>query len=166
MHPDNPIRDVRPEDVEIVDGQVGIPAADGTMQAGAEPASRDDLERRIDELEHQSETDRETIRDLAYQADADQETLHGLQLQVDVDHALIERLEAEGVIDRAAIANLQTALVTARRIGAAMGVPMASRKVTDDQAFDLLVRASQNKHRKLREIAEDVVVLTGTLPKL
>lgn len=115
-----------------------------------EPNDRAHLQRRVDDAEHQGETDRETISDLEHQSE--------------VDRALIAQLAAEGVIDRAKIANLETALVSARRIGAAMGVLMASQKVTDEEAFDLLRRASQNNQRKLRDVAEDVM-LTGTLPK-
>lgn len=55
------------------------------------------------------------------------------------------------------IDNLGKALVTSRRIGAAIGVLMAMRKITYDQAFDLLKIASQHTHRKLAHIAEDVL---------
>jgi hypothetical protein len=60
-------------------------------------------------------------------------------------------------------ANLQLALTSNRRIGTAIGILMAHRRITDSAAFELLREASQRGHRKLREIAEDVV-LTGTLP--
>jgi AmiR/NasT family two-component response regulator len=43
-----------------------------------------------------------------------------------------------------------------------MGILMASMKLTEDAAFDLLRVTSQHTHRKLREIAESVV-LTGTV---
>ncbi|MFL6163734.1 MAG: ANTAR domain-containing protein [Jatrophihabitantaceae bacterium] len=61
--------------------------------------------------------------------------------------------------------NLHTALDSSRRIGAAIGVLMAIHKVTEDQAFDLLRTASQLLHRKLRDIASEVVE-TGALPDL
>jgi AmiR/NasT family two-component response regulator len=80
-----------------------------------------------------------------------------------VDHALITELVAQGEADRQEIANLKRALETSRQIGAAIGVIMASHKVTDVQAFDLLAKESQTTNRKLRDIAADVV-LTGTLP--
>jgi hypothetical protein len=60
------------------------------------------------------------------------------------------------------IANLETALTTARRISMAVGILMATYKVTDEAAFDLLVYASQQSHRKLRDIAEQVLQ-TGSL---
>jgi signal transduction histidine kinase/DNA-binding response OmpR family regulator/PAS domain-containing protein len=62
-------------------------------------------------------------------------------------------------------ANLERALASNRHIGAAMGVLMASLKLTDEQAFDLLRKTSQNRHRKLRDIAEEVI-LTGEIPSL
>ena len=59
-------------------------------------------------------------------------------------------------------ANLTKALTSNRRIGMAMGVLMASHKVTEDDAFTLLRLASQNTNRKLVDIAQDVID-TGTL---
>jgi hypothetical protein len=59
--------------------------------------------------------------------------------------------------------NLATALETSRQIGAAMGVLMATRKITDRQAFELLRATSQQLHRKLRDIAVEVTE-TGVLP--
>jgi AmiR/NasT family two-component response regulator len=64
----------------------------------------------------------------------------------------------------AATANLQIALESNRRIGTAVGILMAHRRIRDSAAFELLRVASQRAHRKLREIAEDVV-LTGALPE-
>jgi len=42
---------------------------------------------------------------------------------------------------------------------------MAHRKITHEHAFDLLRSASQNLHRKLRDVAAEVME-TGTLPDL
>jgi GAF domain-containing protein len=64
--------------------------------------------------------------------------------------------------ERARTSNLQTALESSRHIGAAIGVLMATLKVTEEQAFDLLRHTSQTTHRKLRDVAERVVE-TGTL---
>lgn len=60
-------------------------------------------------------------------------------------------------------ANLQVALGSSRRIGAAIGVLMAHHRVTEDAAFAMLRQSSQRLHRKLRDVALDVVE-TGTLP--
>ncbi|MDQ1739324.1 MAG: hypothetical protein QOE53_976, partial [Pseudonocardiales bacterium] len=62
-------------------------------------------------------------------------------------------------------ANLERALSSNRQIGTAMGILMARLKLTDGQAFDLLRKVSQNKHRKLRDIAEEVA-MTGEIPQL
>jgi AmiR/NasT family two-component response regulator len=97
-------------------------------------SSKADLVARVEVLEHQSAVDRE----------------------------LVAHLEADGLIDRGRIAHLEEALVTCRRIGAAMGILMASRKITDVEAFGLLRVASQDANRKLRNIADDVL-LTGEL---
>jgi hypothetical protein len=59
--------------------------------------------------------------------------------------------------------HLARALETNREIGVAMGIMMASGKLTARQAFDQLSAASQNLNRKLRDIAADVA-LTGELP--
>ena len=60
------------------------------------------------------------------------------------------------------VQNLKVALNTNRNIGMAVGVLMATHKLTSEQAFDLLRIASQNTNRKLADVALDVVE-TGTL---
>ena len=110
--------------------------------------TRADMQEKIDELQ-----DRHF---------ADQELIGKLEEQQQVDQDLIAHLEAEGVLDQVKIANLETALITARRIGAAMGILMARQHVTDQRAFQLLRDVSQATHRKLRDVAEDVI-LTGIL---
>ena len=59
--------------------------------------------------------------------------------------------------------HLERALASGRRIGAAIGILMVSLRLTEPQAFDALRVASQHTHRKLRDVAEDVL-LTGELP--
>jgi DNA-binding response OmpR family regulator len=54
--------------------------------------------------------------------------------------------------------HLQTALGTNRTIGMAVGVLMSSRRVSSDRAFDLLRIHSNNTNRKLRDVAEEVVL--------
>ena len=61
------------------------------------------------------------------------------------------------------IENLEIALRTSRRIGVAIGVLMGQHGWTEDEAFAALRSASQRRHRKLRDIAEEVA-LTGDLP--
>lgn len=87
--------------------------------------------------------------------------------QVVVDHAVAEvhraRMAEQLRIDRARAANLEIALKSNRDIGMATGILMARHVVTAEDAFRLLVRVSQLTHRKLRDIATEVI-LTGTLP--
>jgi signal transduction histidine kinase/DNA-binding response OmpR family regulator len=61
-------------------------------------------------------------------------------------------------------ANLEVALGSNRQIGAAIGILMQRHKITERQGLDLLRRSSQAANRKLRDIA-DTVVLTGELPE-
>jgi GAF domain-containing protein len=59
--------------------------------------------------------------------------------------------------------NLQAALDTRAAIEQAKGILMERYKMTPDHAFRLLAVASMNANRKLRHVAEDLV-LTGELP--
>jgi len=59
--------------------------------------------------------------------------------------------------------NLVKALGSNREIGMAMGVLMAKRHVTRDEAFAMLRHTSQDTNRKVAEVAADVVD-TGELP--
>ncbi len=61
------------------------------------------------------------------------------------------------------VRNLQTALTSNRRIGMAIGIVMNECRLQDEQAFQMLRAASQHTHRKLRDVAEEVI-LTGALP--
>jgi AmiR/NasT family two-component response regulator len=60
------------------------------------------------------------------------------------------------------IANLEIALKSSRRIGMAIGVLMAQHKIREGEAFEILRVGSQLQHRKLRDLAEDVI-LAGVL---
>ena len=59
--------------------------------------------------------------------------------------------------------NLQAALETRGVIDQAKGVLIERHKLTPDQAFQLLAQASMRTNRKLRDIADELV-LTGELP--
>jgi hypothetical protein len=87
----------------------------------------------------------------------------------DIDLATVIAAHASSLVALSAsedrVANLETALESNREIGAAIGVLMAHHKVTHDEAFALLRSASQRMHRKLRDVASEVVE-TGTLPEL
>src|SRR3954447_13173844 len=92
-----------------------------------------------------------------------QDQIEDLTERSRVDRELIEQLRTEGDLERDKIENLETALVTCRRIGAAMGILMERQRFTEDQAFDALRAVSQTTHRKLRDVA-DHLLLKGALP--
>jgi hypothetical protein len=62
------------------------------------------------------------------------------------------------------VGHLQTALHSSRQIGTAIGILMARRLLTAEQAFAQLVTASQHLNRKLRDVAAEVEQ-TGALPE-
>jgi hypothetical protein len=68
----------------------------------------------------------------------------------------------EGREYRRRAGNLAVALESSRHIGVAIGILMARELLTADQAFERLRVASQRRHRKLREVAEEVA-RTGEL---
>lgn len=61
------------------------------------------------------------------------------------------------------VADLQQALQTRDLIGQAKGILMERERITADQAFDVLRRASQHLNEKLRDVAQDIID-TGDIP--
>lgn len=61
------------------------------------------------------------------------------------------------------VGNLTAALETSRQIGIAVGIVMASHRVTSEEAFALLRRSSMDLNRKLHDVAQEVE-LTGWVP--
>ncbi len=76
--------------------------------------------------------------------------------------AELEQLRREVAAAEHKIANLEVALASSREIGAAIGIVMNQRRISNAAAFDLLRQASQRQHRKIREVAADVLY-TGAL---
>jgi hypothetical protein len=70
-----------------------------------------------------------------------QSQVDALERQHTIDLGVIADLQAEGVVDRGMIANLEIALGGARRIGAAIGILMVTRKISDEQAYELMPAA-------------------------
>ena len=62
-----------------------------------------------------------------------------------------------GVLARERVANTERALQSSRQIGMAVGVLMSSRRLTSDQAFDVLRIASQRTNRRVSQIADQVI---------
>lgn len=78
--------------------------------------------------------------------------LLGEQASILVDRALV--LAGANQLNE----QLRQALATREVIGEAKGILMQSQNCTRDQAFDILRRASQRENRKLRELAEELVL--------
>jgi GAF domain-containing protein len=60
-------------------------------------------------------------------------------------------------------ANMRAAMVTRGAIEQAKGILMERHRITADQAFNLLSKASQHTGLKLRDVAQELV-LTGVIP--
>jgi signal transduction histidine kinase/CheY-like chemotaxis protein len=79
-------------------------------------------------------------------------------------HAEAHRRRREALAEAGGRADhLEVALRSSRRIGAAIGIIMERARIPEDEAFALLRKASQDGNRKLRDVAEQIV-LTGTVP--
>ena len=104
-----------------------------------------------------------------------QEQIDCLREQVTINRADIDDLQADGLLERTLLEALQQhsasqtelneqlrrALLTSRTIGVAIGIVMAKQSVTQEAAFDMLRKLSNDTNRKLRDVAEHVVA-TGT----
>jgi AmiR/NasT family two-component response regulator len=70
---------------------------------------------------------------------------------------MIADLQRDGVLSQAHADQMDEALKSSRTIGAAIGMIMASRGLTEIEAFEVLRTASQRSNRKLRELAAELV---------
>lgn len=120
-------------------------------RADASDARADASDARADASEELSRGDRDRIDDL--------------EARADVDSKILAELQAEGVLNRDRADQLDVALRSSRKIGAAIGIIMADRLVSEEQAFAILVKASQNTNLKLRHVADEVV-RTGDVDEL
>lgn len=78
-----------------------------------------------------------------------------------------ELLAAHAAVALSSAQNAETlrgAIRTRERIGEATGILMERYKLTNEQAFSLLAKASQNLNTKLRDLAEEIV-RTGDFPR-
>ena len=80
-----------------------------------------------------------------------------------LDHALLDVLREQGELQVTMNDNLRNALKSSRRIGAAVGIVMSQRLLTEEAAFEHLRTLSQNSNVKLRDLA-DRIVETGVVP--
>ena len=115
-----------------------------------------ELQAQIDDLLHQITLNRSAIDALKVRADAS-------EAQALIDRDMIAELQRDGVLSQAHAAEMDVALKSSRTIGAAIGLIMGSRNLSEKEAFEVLRTASQNSNRKLRELAADLVAAAGSV---
>jgi hypothetical protein len=113
---------------------------------GESSENRAGLQARIDELVARAALDRAEIVRLRASGAADQ--------------VVIDELRADGIVRHAEMEGLETALRSAREIGAAVGIVMERYGLDNAAAFAYLTRLSQADNRKLRDIAAELVAAT------
>jgi hypothetical protein len=124
-------------------------------RVAANRADLDALQARIDAANHRADAsearaDASQVRANASQVRASQagDRIDKLEARADVDGRMIAELQVDGVLSSEHAAHMEEALRSSRKIGAAIGVVMAGRKVSEEVAFEALVRASNNTNRK------------------
>jgi hypothetical protein len=156
------------DDDTDVQGQIAelYSRLDATEQQASESESRaDKAELRADDSATRADAaeTRRNVEDV--RARDDRRRLTDLEGRVDAHDEMIAELQAEGLITSEQVVHLEAALETARVIGAAVGVIMTLHRISQVEAFRILKKASMDGNRKLRLVAEEVV-LTGHAPGL
>ncbi len=126
-----------------------------------ERASRDDLQAQIDALVQRVTANRSDIEALMSRADDADARADRIEANSQFDRDLIAELQHDGLLSQEHAAQMEEALKSSRIIGAAIGVVMASRGVSDAEAFAILKKASNDSNRKLRELAADLMASTS-----
>lgn len=90
-------------------------------------------------------------------AEDDRRRIADIEGRLNIHEEVIAELQRDGLVDHDQVVHLQEALRTSRMIGAAIGMVMATRKVSEVEAFARLNGASQNSNRKIRVVANEVV---------
>ena len=139
MNDQHPERDLESQQLEELSAEVAANRSD-----------IDALQARADQANHRAGASED-------RADEDRRRIDDLEAHVDVDREMIAELQADGLVSAKQAAHLEEALRSSRRIGAAMGIIMANRKVSEALAFEILSKASQHANRKLRVLADEVV---------
>lgn len=142
----------------------GRPRGDILGDMATDPGPSADLQSQINDLVRQVTTNRASIDALVRRADASEvradaaETrADALEARAQVDRDMIADLQRDGVLTQQHAAQMDEALKSSRTIGAAIGIIMASRRLGEAEAFEVLRAVSQNSNRKLRDLAADLV---------
>lgn len=83
--------------------------------------------------------------------------INDLAARFDLDREVIAQLRAEGLLHEEHAAHLEHALRGSRKIGAAIGIVMATGELDEGEAFRFLSKVSMDTNRKLSVIATEVV---------
>jgi len=94
-------------------------------------------------------------------ADAAELRADVLEAQAMADRDMIADLQRDGVLSKEHALQMEQALKSSRTIGAAVGIIMASRQLSEREAFDVLRKASEGSNRKLRDLAAELVASLG-----
>ena len=148
---------------QIADLQSRANAADD--RADTSEARADKAELRADDSATRADAAQGRSDEQQALSEYDRARLSAAEGRIDVHDELIAELQAEGLISTERAEHLEVALQTARMIGAATGIVMTRHGVNEARAFEVLKKASQDSNRKLRLVAEEVV-LTGDVPGL
>src|SRR3954451_3438829 len=128
-----------------------------TSCMGNEPDERSGLQRQVDDLSSSFDRNRQDIEGLQAEASEAHARADAMEARAEGDREMIAELQVDGVVSQEHALHMEEALKSSRKIGAAIGMIMASRMVTEDEAFAILKQASQKSNRKLRELAADLV---------
>lgn len=122
-----------------------------------------DLQEQIDALVRQVKDNRGDIDALQSRADAAELRADALETQALIDRDMIAELQRDGLVSQEHAKQMEEALKSSRTIGAAIGVIMGTRQVSEEEAFKILQTASQNSNRKLRDLAAELVASSGAV---
>ena len=125
--------------------------------SGGPGTSDDGLQAQIDALVGQMAALRSDLDAHERRADKAEARADTMESRAEIDRDMIAELSRDGVVSREHVAQLEEALKSSRTIGAAIGIIMESRHVSEDAAFEALKTASSHSNRKLREIAAELV---------
>lgn len=118
---------------------------------------REDLQQIVDALMGEVAENRHSIEALQVRADAADVRADKSEALAAVDREMLAELHADGILSQEHAAQMEEALRSSRIIGAAIGMIMASRMISQDEAFQVLKVASQRSNVKLRQLANGLV---------
>jgi uncharacterized coiled-coil protein SlyX len=133
-------------------------------RADASDGRTDEAHQRADAIETRAgEADRRADVSEDRSVD-DRRRIAELEARLDVNEKIMAELQTDELIDHDHAVHLQEALRTSRMIGAAIGIVMSAKGVSEVEAFAIISRASQNTNHKVRLLAEEVVSSGDTSP--